>query len=313
MRKFPVAQGIEVIDSRYLGEDVAAIYLLRQEDEIAIIETGTKHSLPYIERALEEDGLCFENVSYVIPTHVHLDHAAGAGALMGVCDNATLVVHPRGARHMVDPSMLVAGTKAVYGEKKFNELYGKIEPVESERIIEANDNYLLNMGGRVLKFIDTPGHARHHFCIWDQESESMFTGDTFGVSYREFDSKGEVFIFPTTTPVQFEPEELIKSINNLMKYNPKRVCLTHFGAITPTEKVVTQLIEGIKFFSDLAIEYTTQEYAEEKIQKAMMDHLLQELKIMGVSDALFCQNKLRNDVVLNTQGIMYWQNKVAQG
>ncbi len=313
MRKFPVAQGIEVIDSRYLGEDVAAIYLLRQEDEIAIIETGTKHSLPYIERALEEDGLCFENVSYVIPTHVHLDHAAGAGALMGVCDNATLVVHPRGARHMVDPSKLVAGTKAVYGEKKFNELYGKIEPVESERIIEANDNYLLNMGGRVLKFIDTPGHARHHFCIWDQESESMFTGDTFGVSYREFDSKGEVFIFPTTTPVQFEPEELIKSINNLMKYNPKRVCLTHFGAITPTEKVVTQLIEGIKFFSDLAIEYTTQEYAEEKIQKAMMDHLLQELKIMGVSDALFCQNKLRNDVVLNTQGIMYWQNKVAQG
>ena len=313
MRKFPVAQGIWVIDSRYLGEDVAAIYLLRQEDEIAIIETGTKHSLPYIERALEEDGLCFENVSYVIPTHVHLDHAAGAGALMGVCDNATLVVHPRGARHMVDPSMLVAGTKAVYGEKKFNELYGKIEPVESERIIEANDNYLLNMGGRVLKFIDTPGHARHHFCIWDQESESMFTGDTFGVSYREFDSKGEVFIFPTTTPVQFEPEELIKSINNLMKYNPKRVCLTHFGAITPTEKVVTQLIEGIKFFSDLAIEYTTQEYAEEKIQKAMMDHLLQELKIMGVSDALFCQNKLRNDVVLNTQGIMYWQNKVAQG
>lgn len=313
MRKFPVAQGIEVIDSRYLGEDVAAIYLLRQEDEIAIIETGTKHSLPYIERALEEDGLCFENVSYVIPTHVHLDHAAGAGALMGVCDNATLVVHPRGARHMVDPSKLVAGTKAVYGEKKFNELYGKIEPVESERIIEANDNYLLNMGGRVLKFIDTPGHARHHFCIWDQESESMFTGDTFGVSYREFDSKGEVFIFPTTTPVQFEPEELIKSINNLMKYNPKRVCLTHFGVITPTEKVVKQLIEGIKFFSDLAIEYTTQEYAEEKIQKAMMDHLLQELKIMGVSDALFCQNKLRNDVVLNTQGIMYWQNKVAQG
>jgi len=103
-----IADGIRVIDTGYIRKEMAAIYLVRQGDEIAIIETGTKHSIPNIKKALEKDGLNFSSVSYVIPTHVHLDHAAGAGELMKLCPNAQLVIHPRGVRHMVDPSKLIS-------------------------------------------------------------------------------------------------------------------------------------------------------------------------------------------------------------
>ena len=308
-----IADGIKVIDSGYIRQEMAAIYLLRQGDKIAIIETGTKHSIPKVRQALEKDGLNFSNVAYVIPTHVHLDHAAGAGELMKLCPNAQLVIHPLGARHMADPSKLIAGTVAVYGEEKFNQLYGDIVPIDSNRIIEADDNFVLDFGGRELKFIDTPGHARHHFCIWDRMTESMFTGDTFGISYRDFDYGDEIYIFPTTTPIQFDPYELIKSVNKLMKYKPKRICLTHFGAIKPKNKVVEQLIDGINFMSSLGIEYAAQVNAEEKIQNAMMDYFLQELQKMGFTDQDSCREKLKFDVELNTQGLIYWQQKIASG
>jgi len=308
-----IADGIKVIDSGYIRQEMAAIYLLRQGDKIAIIETGTKYSIPKIRQAIEKEELDFSSVAYVIPTHVHLDHAAGAGELMKLCPNAQLVIHPRGARHMADPSKLIAGTVAVYGEEKFNQLYGDIVPIDSNRIIEADDNFVLDFGGRELKFIDTPGHARHHFCIWDRMTESMFTGDTFGISYRDFDNGDEIYIFPTTTPIQFDPYELINSVNKLMKYKPKRICLTHFGAIKPKNKVVEQLIDGINFMSSLGIEYAAQDNAEEKIQNAMMDYFLQELQKMGFTDQDSCREKLKFDVELNTQGLIYWQQKIASG
>ena len=306
-----LGNGISAIDSGYLGNDIAAIYLLRQNDEVAIIETGTKHSLPYINRALEKEGLSYSNVSYIIPTHVHLDHAAGAGVLMSLCTNAKLAIHPRGARHMVDPSKLIAGTMAVYGEEKFNQLYGELMPIDFDRMIEADDGFILDFCGRELKFIDTPGHARHHFCVWDKLSGAMFTGDTFGVSYREFDTKDGVFIFPTTTPTQFEPAELIKSIAKIMEYKPKYVCLTHFGAIKPTKRVVKQLIDSINCMSNIAKEYYGQQHSEEKMSGAIMQYLLKQLEQTGISNLDFCKEKLTNDVALNTQGLIYWQHKLA--
>ena len=306
-----IATGISVIDSGYISKDFAAIYLIRQGNDIAIVETGTNYSVPNIQQALKEDGLSFSNVRYIIPTHVHLDHAGGAGELMRLCPNAQLVIHPRGARHMVDPSKLIAGAMAVYGAEKFHHLYGDILPIDSSRIIEADDNFVLDFNGRELLFIDTPGHARHHFCIWDKLTESMFTGDTFGLSYREFDTGDEVYVIPTTTPVQFDPEDLIKSISKLMEYKPKRFCLTHFGAIKPTAKVTNQLINSIKFFTKLGKKYADHSNAEALIQSEMMGYFLMQLQRMGVKDQDFCKQKLQKDVELNTQGLIYWQQKLA--
>ncbi len=212
---------------------------------------------------------------------------------------------------MADPSKLIAGAMAVYGTEKFNQLYGDIVPIEPSRIIEADDNFVLNFNDRELLFIDTPGHARHHFCIWDKLTESMFTGDTFGLSYREFDTADEVFIFPSTSPVQFDPEELIKSITKLMEYNPKRTCLTHFSALKPTKKTTEQLINGVKFFTKLGRKYTGRSNAEVLIQNEMMNYLLMQLQGIGFKDQDFARQRLQKDVEINTQGLIHWQQKFA--
>jgi len=301
-----VVDGISVIDSEYYSKDFAAIYLLKQKNKVAIIETGTNYSVPLIKGALANIGLSFSDVSYIIPTHVHLDHAGGAGLLMKQCQNATLVVHPRGARHLIDPSKLVAGAKAVYGEEKFKEYYGEIIPIDSERVIEADDNFILDFDGRELKFIDTPGHAKHHFCIWDKDTKSMFTGDTFGISYRDLDMDSDVYIFPSTSPVQFDPDALIKSINRIMEFRPERVCLTHFSAIRPTQEIADQLIDGIHFVSNLTKKYISHKDAESIIFNEMMSYFLNGLGKIGNQDKDYCTERIELDVKINTQGLIYW-------
>ena len=302
-----VVDGISVIDSEYYSKDFAAIYLLKQKNKVIIIETGTNYSVPYVKEALSQIGLSFSDVSYVIPTHVHLDHAGGAGLLMMQCQNAALVVHPRGARHLIDPSKLVAGAKAVYGENKFKEYYGEIFPIDANRVIQADDNFILDFDGRELRFIDTPGHARHHFCIWDKATKSMFTGDTFGISYRDLDHQDELYILPSTSPVQFDPEALIQSINRIMEFKPERVCLTHFSAIKPTKKATNKLIESIHFVSNLAIKYADKNDAESIIYKKMMDYFLEGLNEIGFQNNDYAKDRLSLDVLINTQGLIYWQ------
>ena len=306
LEEINIAKGIDVVDSGYYSKDFAAIYLLRQNNKVAIIETGSNFSVPVVENVLIQKGLGFSDVSYIIPTHVHLDHAGGAGELMKQCLNAKLVVHPRGARHLIDPSKLIAGAVAVYGEEKFKEYYGEIVPIDANRVIEAGDNFILDFDGRELRFIDTPGHARHHFCIWDKATKSMFTGDTFGISYRDLDCKGIVYILPSTSPVQFDPESLIESINRIMEFKPERVCLTHFSAIKPTPKVVNQLIESIHFVSDLAIKYADKNDAKSIIYKNMMEYFLKGLDEIGFRNNDFAKKRLSLDVQINTQGLIYW-------
>ena len=302
-----VVDGISVIDSEYYSKDFAAIYLLKQKNKVIIIETGTNYSVPVVKEALSQIGLSFSDVSYVIPTHVHLDHAGGAGLLMMQCQNAALVVHPRGARHLIDPSKLVAGAKAVYGENKFKEYYGEIFPIDANRVIQADDNFILDFDGRELRFIDTPGHARHHFCIWDKATKSMFTGDTFGISYRDLDHQDELYILPSTSPVQFDPEALIQSINRIMEFKPERVCLTHFSAIKPTKKATNKLIESIHFVSNLAIKYADKNDSESIIYKKMMDYFLEGLNEIGFQNNDYAKDRLSLDVLINTQGLIYWQ------
>ena len=302
-----VVDGISVIDSEYYSKDFAAIYLLKQKNKVIIIETGTNYSVPYVKEALSQIGLSFSDVLYVIPTHVHLDHAGGAGLLMMQCQNAALVVHPRGARHLIDPSKLVAGAKAVYGENKFKEYYGEIFPIDANRVIQADDNFILDFDGRKLRFIDTPGHARHHFCIWDKATKSMFTGDTFGISYRDLDHQDELYILPSTSPVQFDPEALIQSINRIMEFKPERVCLTHFSAIKPTKKATNKLIESIHFVSNLAIKYADKNDSESIIYKKMMDYFLEGLNEIGFQNNDYAKDRLSLDVLINTQGLIYWQ------
>jgi glyoxylase-like metal-dependent hydrolase (beta-lactamase superfamily II) len=247
-----VHQGIYTIDTGFVRPQFDAAYLVVQDDRAAFIDCGTNHSVPALLSGLADAGLSVSQVDWLILTHVHLDHAGGAGELMARLPNARMAVHPRGARHMIDPSQLWAGALAVYGEEVMEKAYGRLRPVPQERVVEAPDGHIVDLNGRHLRCIDTPGHARHHMAIHDSTANVCFTGDTFGLSYREFDTDNGPFILPTTTPVQFDPDALHASINRLLQLKPEAMYLTHFGRVEGIERLAVRLHELIDAMVDVA-------------------------------------------------------------
>jgi len=227
-----VAPGVLLVDTGYTQPRLAACYVLQGAKSAAVVETGHVHAVPRILAALDQAGIAREAVSHVIVTHVHLDHAGGAGALMQALPNATLVAHPRGARHMIDPAKLWAGTVGVYGAEATQRLYGDPIAIPAARVVEAPDGFALDLGGRPLRFLDAPGHAKHHFVVFDEVTRGFFTGDAFGLSYRHDDAGGRPFFFPTTTPVQLDPPALHATLDRMLAERPERVYLTHYGCVT---------------------------------------------------------------------------------
>lgn len=306
-----LGDGIIHIDAEYLSPGVASVYVLIEGKECAIIETGTCHTVPYIMSVLNDYGLDESSVRYVIPTHVHLDHAGGVGTLMEDCPNAELVVHPFGSRHMIDPSKLAAGASAVYGAETFKKLYGVLKPVSVERVIEAPDNTDIKLGDRTLRFYDTPGHARHHFCVHDLKSNSIFTGDTFGIAYPSLATPAGPFVFATTTPVQFDPEALRASIDRLVSVSPNAFNLTHFGRIEPTTEIIEQLKATINKYLEIAESHKEAgDNRSELIDQSISDYLLNEYRRFGgMEEEQTVRQVIAMDSKLNAQGLDFWMSK----
>lgn len=307
--------GISVIDAQYHRPGRAAIHLLVENGVAALIDTGTRFSVPGVMAVLAQKKISPEQVAYVFLTHIHLDHAGGASEFMRQLPNALLVVHPRGAAHMINPVKLVAGVMAVYGETKFRQMYGEIEPIAAERVIEAPDGTVIELNGRPLLLIDTPGHARHHYCIHDSFSESIFTGDTFGVSYRELDVDGLEFVFPTTSPVQFDPQAAHASLDRLMALKPRQAFLTHFGRIQHLEHHANQMHGLIDVFVEIAHRASFQEKQPERhrcMVEALRALLTQKLTAHGCTlPASAIASLLQTDIELNAQGLGFWLDHAA--
>lgn len=300
--------GIYAFDAGYVRPLLASIHLLVENGRAAFVDTGNNESLPAALAALETLGLDAKSVDYVILTHVHLDHAGGAGAMMRAFPNARLVVHPRGARHMADPSKLVAGATAVYGTAEVRRLYGEVIPVDETRIIEASPGLTVKLAGRELLCLDTPGHARHHICIVDRRSGHIFTGDTFGLSYRELDTEGRQFIFPTTTPVQFDPVALHASLDLLMSYEPGAVYLTHFSQVTGVAEKTLELHRLIDAHLEIALrEKDAGPERHSRIRVGLAHLLVDEAKRFGcqVPPAEILEI-FATDLDLNAQGLVVW-------
>jgi len=305
-----LAHGIYCIDALYVKPRVASIYLLQAADEVAIIETGTYYSVANVLATLSELGIANSQVRYVIPTHVHLDHAGGASEMMKQFDQASLIIHPRGAPHMIDPQKLIAGTIGVYGEEKFNRLYGSIEPIPEARVIIAPDLARFEVAKRELVFIDTPGHARHHFCIYDQVSNGVFSGDTFGISYEPMKQLPRGLI-PTTPPVQFDPAALHASISRIMSFNPARLYLTHYGEFVNPAAQVASFNQWIDEYVDLCRQQHSAAADNEKsLQQALQDLVLQELT---GNDNATLRRILQTDFRLNAQGLAHWRRSMQNG
>jgi glyoxylase-like metal-dependent hydrolase (beta-lactamase superfamily II) len=305
---------IVCIDTAQHRPRMAACYLVGSDGHYAFVESGTSLSVPLLLRTLADFDVPRDAVDYVMPTHVHLDPAGGAGALMRELPNARLVVHPRGARHMVDPSVLIAGATTVYGEAAMRATYGEILPVPESRVIVADvagdRDFELKLGDRRLLFIDAPGHAKHHYAIWDEASRGWFTGDVFGLSYREFDHAGRNYLVPTTSPVQFDPAAWDTTLARILARQPQHVYLTHYSRIDAVAERAGDLREGLAAYQRIARASADAPNRHAQLYGQLMDFHLGQLRARGNPiDEARARDLLDMDVEINAQGLEVWLDR----
>jgi hydroxyacylglutathione hydrolase len=296
--------GIHALDAAYIRPGMNAVHFIVHNGRAAFIDTAHRASLPLALAALAGQGLTADAVDYIFLTHVHLDHAGGAGAYMAAMPRAKLVVHPRGARHMADPTQLFAGASAVYGENEALRLYGAPTPVAASRIIEAADGQLIPLGDRPLQCLHTPGHAKHHLCLWDETARACFTGDAFGLSYRELDVADQAFIIPATTPVQFDPEAMKASIHRLLALRPQAMYLTHFSRVSAVENLGADLLRRLDAFVALAETAPGTGETRKEALRASLARYLRAEAAPAIRERL--DTILAVDLELNAQGLEVW-------
>ncbi|MBK9263755.1 MAG: MBL fold metallo-hydrolase [Polyangiaceae bacterium] len=299
------------IDCDYLGPGVAAAYLRIQGDEAAFVETNTNHAVPKLLAALEQEGLSPKQVRYIIVTHVHLDHAGGTSLLAKACPDATVLAHPRAARHLIDPSKLVASARAVYGAERFDALYGTIESIDAARVRSLDDGAVVPFGETNFHFIHTRGHANHHFIVHDPARSSVFTGDTFGLSYPRL-QRGRPFVFPSTSPTDFDAAAAHASVDVVRNLGTERAALTHFGEVGDLDVIAAQLHQWLDISASLmnqSLEGDPAE-AEKNIRTGLEAAMQRAVNDAGIVLDAEDRALLELDIGLNAQGLAYAASKL---
>ena len=306
--------GITTIDTGF-GDRArfCAAYLVVDAGRAVFIDCGTGRSVPRMLAALDAAGVARADVDHLVLTHVHLDHAGGAGALLRELPNARVVVHPRGAPHMVDPAKLTASARQVYGDAEFERSYGALVPVPAGRVVEAVEGHVVDVGGRALRCIDAPGHARHHLAVWDARSRGWFTGDSFGLSYRELDTARGAMAIPTTSPVQFDPVEMRGTIERLLAAQPAHAWVTHYGRIDDVERIGGELLALLDAMVAIAGDLAAAPDRHGRLVAALERLYVEHARRHGVAAAeARVPELLAADIELNAQGLEAWLARNAK-
>ena len=309
----PLGDGLWAIDTGFHRDRFDAAYLVAEGGRAAFIDTGTAFAVPRLLASLEALGLAPAAVDWVIATHVHLDHAGGVGQLMRALPGARLAVHPRGARHMIAPAALWQGALGVYGAAQMAKAYGELLPVDPQRVHATTDGETLHLAGRPLVFAHTPGHALHHHCIWDARSAGWFTGDNFGMAYPEFNVDGRAFIFPTTTPVQFDPEAMRASFARLLATAPRQMFLTHYSVVTGVPECAARLQSMLDATVAVALAHRDAPDRLDAITAALMRLYGDGARAFGVAlPDRRIDELLRDDAALNAAGLIAWLDRPSR-
>jgi glyoxylase-like metal-dependent hydrolase (beta-lactamase superfamily II) len=225
---------LDALPDRVIGIDthmgglpeITAGYLLMGERP-ALVETGPALQAGVVAEGIVNAGVAPEDLGWIVLSHIHLDHGGGVGELVRTFPNATVVVHPFGARHLVDPERLLASSARVYGEL-MDTVYGGLTPVEASRIKAVEDGEIIDLGGRRVELLHSPGHARHHIGTFDLDTGALFAGDAVGVLLPSSN-----VLRPATPPPDFDRDLAVRSLRAFAERQPAHLVLTHFGPITP--------------------------------------------------------------------------------
>lgn len=308
---------VTTIDCNYVMPNVAAAYLLHCGDKACFIDNNTSYAVPSMMTALARAGYEPAQVAYIIITHVHLDHAGGTGLLLEQCPNAKVVAHPRAAPHVIDPSRLIKSAQAVYGEENFARLYGSILPVPKEKVLVPGDAETLQVGDTELTFLYTRGHANHHFVILDKKSESVFTGDSFGIAYPMLQGGAYPFLFPSTSPTDFDADEARISYKKILDCGARQAYPTHFGVWKDIPLGYEMLMQYMDHAGAIFRELVTkpQSSAEAEYQSAFDAYKRlfdTELARRGLKLDAGEEKMLGLDIDLNAQGLVFAARRVRQ-
>ena len=224
-RIFQEAPGVTRIDHGWGGPGFIASYLVEDGGELALVEAGPASTLEALLAGIRTAGYDPAELSHILLTHIHLDHAAGAGQLARIAPRATVHVHPLGAPHLEDPSRLLASAKRLYGDM-MDALWGTMLPIPWERMRTPRDGDTIRVGGRRLVALETPGHAMHHHAYHDPDAGLVFTGDVGGIRLE-----GARHVRPPTPPPEVDTPAWLASIDRLRALEPRMLLPTHFGGI----------------------------------------------------------------------------------
>jgi glyoxylase-like metal-dependent hydrolase (beta-lactamase superfamily II) len=221
-----VAEGVRAIDTRMAGQpELNAVYLL-EGDEPCLVEAGPGADAPLVVATLETLGIGATDLAHVVVTHIHVDHAGGAGALLDRFPRARVWVHERGAPHLADPSRLIASTARTYGEARMRTFYGDMLPCAPDRLSPVGDGDSIALGTRSLDVIHTPGHASHHMALHDPVNGAMFTGEAIGSHLPWADCYR-----PAMPPPEADVDAAVQSIARMRERRPTVLLTSHFGPV----------------------------------------------------------------------------------
>ncbi len=302
-----VMKPIQTIDCHYIIDEFAAAYLMLEGEEALFIDNNTNFAIPHLLARLEENKIKRENVKYLIITHIHLDHAGATSRLVQELPNAIVLAHPKASPHVINPKRIIESASMVYGKENFIKMYGDILPVPENKVRSMQDGEVLKFGSRELTFIYTRGHANHHFVIYDSKTNSIFTGDSFGISYPWLREGSSPFLFPSTTPTDFHAEEARISIEKIIKTGADTAYLTHYDSWTDMKLGRDQMLFGIDRMEKIYLELVDANRDDSGLQELAVSriHSYFEEEFSKRNIPLSVIKKVNADIEINAQGLVF--------